>query len=65
VKGDPGLTSISVQMLGKDTLQETYKRDGKIVSVYKTTLNADGKTAHVVALDKVQNRTTEFNIKKQ
>lgn len=65
VKGDPGLSSVSVQMLGKDTLQETYKRDGKPVSVYKTTLNADGKTVHVVALDKLQNRTTEFTATKQ
>jgi hypothetical protein len=65
VKGNPGITSVSVKMLGKDTLEETYKRDGKPVSVYKTTLSADGKTAHVVGVDKLQDRTTEFNATKQ
>ena len=26
-KGDPGVTSVSVKKLGKDTLEETRKRD--------------------------------------
>ena len=65
VKGNPGVTTVSVQMLGKDTLQETYKRDGKPISVVKSTVNADGKTIHVVNLDKLQDRTTEFTLAKQ
>jgi hypothetical protein len=65
VKGDPGPTSVSVQMIGKQTLQEIYKRDGKPVAVIKTTPNADGKTLHVVTLDKLQNRTTELTATKQ
>jgi hypothetical protein len=65
VKGDPGLTSVSAQMIGKNTLQEIYKRDGKPITVIKTTLDADGKTLHIVYLDKLQNRTTEFTAKKQ
>jgi hypothetical protein len=65
VKGDPGVTSVSVKMLAKDTLQETFKRDGKPLMVIKTTLDADGKTLHVVNLDKQQNRTTEFIARKQ
>ena len=65
VKGDLGLTSVSVLMLGKDTLQETYKRDGKPVMVIKTILDADGKALHVVSLDKLQDRTNEFTARKQ
>jgi hypothetical protein len=65
VKGDPGITSVSVKMLGKDTLEETYKRDGKPIMVIKTTLSADGKTVHVVTHDRLQDRTAEFTATKQ
>jgi hypothetical protein len=65
VKGNPGFTSVSVQMVGKDTLQETYKREGKPIQVIKSTVSANGKTVHVVSLDKLQNRTIEFNATKQ
>jgi hypothetical protein len=30
---------------GKDMLEETDKRDGKVVGVFKMTVAADGKTA--------------------
>ena len=65
VKGDPGVTSVSVKMLAKNTLQEIYKRDGKPISVIKTTLDADGKSVHVVAVDKLHNTTTGFKAVKQ
>jgi hypothetical protein len=65
MKGDPGVTSVSVKMRGKDTLEETDKRDGKVISVFKLTVAADGKTAKAVSEDKLQNRTTEFAVVKQ
>jgi hypothetical protein len=65
VTGNPGLTSVSVKMISKDTLQEIYKRDGKPVLVIKSTLSADGKSLHVVSVDKLQNRTGEFTATKQ
>ena len=65
MKGDPGVTSVSVKMRGKDTLEETDKRDGKVISVFKLTIAADGKTAKAVSEDKLQNRTTEFAVLKQ
>lgn len=65
VKGDPGVTSVSVRMIGKNTLEETYKRNGKPITVIKTVIDADGKTAHIVAVDKQQNRTTEYTSTKQ
>jgi hypothetical protein len=45
VKGYPGYTSVSVKMIGKDTLLETDKRDSKVIGVFKMTVAADGKTA--------------------
>jgi hypothetical protein len=56
-KGDPGTTSVSVKMLGKDTLQEIDKRNGKVISVAKTTVAPDGKTLHVVIEDKLNGTT--------
>jgi hypothetical protein len=65
MKGDPGVTSVSVKMLGKNTLEETDKRDGKVISVWKMTVEADGKTAKGVGIDKLQDRTSEFAVVKQ
>lgn len=63
--GDPGTTSVSVKMLGKDTFEEIDKRDGKVISVWKMTIAADGKTAKAVNEDKLENRTAEFVVIKQ
>ena len=65
VKGDPGLTSVSVKMLGKNTLEETYKRDGKVTVIYKSTVSPDGKTLKVIADDKLQGTITKSVSKKQ
>ena len=64
MKGDPGVTSVSLKMMG-NTLEETDKRNGKVISVFKLTVASDGKTAKAVAEDKLQNRTTEFEVMKQ
>ncbi len=65
VKGDPGFTSVSVKMLGKDTLEETYKRDGKVIVIYKSTVSADGKTLKVITDDKLQGTITKSVSQKQ
>jgi hypothetical protein len=65
MKGDPGVTSVSVKMMGKDTLEETDKRDGKVIGVFKMTVAADGKTAKASFDDKLQNRTTDVAVTKQ
>jgi hypothetical protein len=65
VKGDPGVTSVSVKMLGKDTLEETYRRDGKVIVIYKSTVSADGKTLNVISDDKLQGTTTKSVSQKQ
>ena len=65
MSGDPGTTSVSVKMLGKSTLEETDKRDGKVIGVFKMTVAADGKTAKASFDDKLQNRTMNFESTKQ
>jgi len=65
MKGDPGVTSVSVKMLDKNTFEETDKRDGQVLSVFKLTVAADGKTAKASAYDKRSDRTTDFDAVKQ
>jgi len=65
MKGDPGVTSVSLRMIGSDTLEETDKRDGKVISVSKMTVTADGKKAKISFEDKQQNRTSSINAVKQ
>lgn len=65
MKGDPGISSVSVMMNGKDTLVETDKRDGKVIGVMTMTLGGDGKTAKLSYDDKLQNRTNQVQAIKQ
>jgi hypothetical protein len=64
-KGDPGITAVSVRLVGKDTLEETDKRSDKVISVAKMTLDPDGKTAKIVAEDKLHGTTSQFVAEKQ
>jgi hypothetical protein len=63
-KGDPGTTSVQVRMVGK-TLEETDKRDGKVLSISKMTVGPDGKTAKISVDDMRQKTTMSFSATKQ
>ena len=63
--GDPGTTSVSVKNLGKNGIQETDKRDGKVISVAKMTVSADGKTMSIAINDMLRGSTSSFVANKQ
>jgi hypothetical protein len=63
--GDPGTTSVSVKFMDKNTLEETDKRDGKVILVQRITLSADGKSLTIVSEDKQDGTTTQFKAIKQ
>ncbi|MFZ0311525.1 MAG: hypothetical protein WAL85_02340 [Candidatus Korobacteraceae bacterium] len=65
MKGDPGVTSVSVKSMGKNMIEETDKRDGKVIGVAKTTASADGKTLNIVYDDKLHGTTTKYVAMKQ
>lgn len=65
MKGDPGVSTVSVKMMGKDTLVETDSRDGKVVSITKSSIASDGKTLHIVNEDKVHGTTMKYEAMKQ
>jgi hypothetical protein len=63
--GDPGTTSVSVKKTGPNTLEETDKREGKVISVARITVSADGKTMKIVADDKLRGTQSEITATKQ
>jgi hypothetical protein len=64
-KGDPGVTSVSVKSMGKNAIEETDKRDGKVISVAHWTVDPDGKTMTVKVDDKLHNSHSQFTASKQ
>lgn len=65
MKGDPGVTSVSVKMTGKNMMEETDKRDGKAIGIFKMTIGPDGKTAKASFEDLLTHRTNTFVMMKQ
>ena len=63
--GDPGITSVSVKRMGKDSFQETDKRNGKEISVAKITVAPDGRRMTITVTDKLHGTTSEFQALKQ
>jgi hypothetical protein len=62
-KGDPGITSVSVKKMGNNTLEETDKRNGKVIGVMKATV--DGNTMNVTYDDKLQGSSIKYTATKQ
>ena len=60
-KGDPATTSVSVKRLDENTLEETDRDDGKVKTVSRITLSADGKALTIASTDKQQG-TTELEV---
>lgn len=64
-KGDPNVTSVSLKQVGNDSIEETDKRDGKVVSVTKMTVSKDGKTLTFDVNDKLHGTTSRWVAEKQ
>ena len=64
-KGDPGVTSVSLKKIDANTIEETDKRNGKVISVTRMTVSADGKTMKVETQDKLRGTSAKFEGKKQ
>lgn len=64
-KGDPGTTSVSVNKTGPNSIDETDKRDGKVISIAHMTVSADGKSMTLGVEDKLHGTTAKFVAQKQ
>lgn len=65
VNGDPGHTMVSLKRIGNDTIEETDKRDGKIVGVFRMTVSKDGKSIQGEYNDKQHGTKTTFSMEKK
>jgi hypothetical protein len=63
MKGDPGITSVSVKKMGSNTIEETDMRNGKVIGVMKATAN--GNTLAVTYDDKLQGSSMKYTATKQ
>lgn len=59
-KGDLSNTMVSVRRIDEHTIEETDKRDGKIVEVTRFTVSRDAKTMIVSMADKANGTTRQF-----
>lgn len=65
IEGDPGHTVVTLKRISADTIEETDKRDGKVVGVFRMTVSKDGKSISAVFDDKERDTKTSFTMYKQ
>jgi hypothetical protein len=65
INGDPGHTMVMLKKISDRTIEETDKRDGKVVGVFHMTVSADGKSIEAEYNNKLQGTTTKFTMEKQ
>ncbi|HTT83398.1 MAG TPA: hypothetical protein VMF67_07945 [Rhizomicrobium sp.] len=63
-KGDPGLTAVSVKLVGTRTIVETDYRDGKVVGIFRGTVSKNGDVMMASYHDSRSNHTTTWTSKK-
>jgi hypothetical protein len=63
--GTDSAISVSLKRIDDRTIEETDKRDGRVVDVSKMTVAPDGKSMTVVAPNKLTDRTSTYVAKKQ
>lgn len=64
MQGDPAQTVVSVQMIGPRDIEETDKRNGKVVDIIDINISADGKTMTSTDHDMLHQRTDSFVLDK-
>ena len=63
-KGDPGTTTVAVK-IRKNTLEETFKRDGKAIGMSRMEVDASGKKAKVDWIDNLTKTNGNYVMAKQ
>jgi hypothetical protein len=64
-KGDPGTTSVVLKKIDANTIEETDKRNGKVMTVARMTVAKDGKTMTMTVEDKLHNSTVNWTAEKR
>jgi hypothetical protein len=64
-KGNPGITSVSLKKINANTIQETDKRNAKVISVVRMTVAPDAKTMVYSFENKLNGQTAKWTAQKQ
>jgi hypothetical protein len=64
-KGDPGTTSVSLKKIDANTIEETDKRNGKVIGVSRMSVQRDGKTMKVAFQNKLNGQAANWTAEKQ
>jgi hypothetical protein len=64
-RGDPDISGVAVKRIDKNTIEETAKLNGKVVSVTRTAVGSDGKSMTVSVQDAEDGTTNQFTMRKQ
>jgi hypothetical protein len=64
VEDDPAHTMVMLKLLSPDTIEQTAKRDGRIVGALRLTVAPDGKTIYSTYENKEDNTTTHSEMRK-
>lgn len=64
-KGDPGVTSVVLKKIDNNTIEETDKRNGKVIAVTQLTVAPDGKSMKMTTENKLRNSTVSSTAEKQ
>jgi hypothetical protein len=64
-KGDPGITTVSIRKVDANTIEETFKRDGKPIGINRMTVAANGREMSISFQDKVRDVTIKWTADKQ
>ncbi len=63
--GDPGTTSVSLKKIDDNTIEESDKRNGKVITIWRMTVDPDGRTMKLAIQDKIHDSTLSFTATKQ
>jgi hypothetical protein len=64
-KGDPDTNAVALKRIDKNTIEETAKLNGKVVSVTRMAVGSDGKSMTVSVQDAQDGTTNQFTMLKQ
>jgi hypothetical protein len=64
-KGDPDTNGVALKRIDKNTIEETTKLNGKLVSVTRMAVGSDGKSMTVSVQDAQDGTTNQFTMLKQ
>lgn len=65
VEDDPAHGTVSVKLISPNTIEQTGKRNGKVVGVLRLTVAPDSETIHATYENKEANTTTSYEMRKK